>query len=235
MLSTLWQYFKDVFLFAAYVSTTNSFPEPLSTEEERKYLEEYEKGNEQARAKLIEHNLRLVAHIAKKYAQNGRDSDDIISIGTIGLIKAVNTFSQRKGASLGTYAAKCIENEILMSLRSEKKQLAEVSLQDAIGTDRDGNEISLVEILGADDTCVQNEVELRLDTEKLYQTMEKVLTERERLVISLRYGIMGGYAMAQREIAEMLGISRSYISRIEKKAIGKLNAVMQEDKSKLTR
>ncbi len=227
MFGSLWQYFKDVFLFVAYVSTANSFPEPLSPEQERAYLERYANGDEQAREKLIEHNLRLVAHIAKKYTQNGRDSDDIISIGTIGLIKAVNTFSQRKGASLGTYAAKCIENEILMSLRSEKKQLAEVSLQDAIGKDRDGNEISLVEILGSDGTCVQNEVELRLDTEKLYQTMKQVLTERERLVVSLRYGIMGGRAMAQREIAQLLGISRSYISRIEKKALGKLNRVMQ--------
>ncbi len=227
MFGTLWQYFKDVFLFAAYVSTANSFPEPLSPEEERACLERYAKGDEQAREKLIEHNLRLVAHIAKKYTQNGRDSDDIISIGTIGLIKAVNTFSRHKGASLGTYAAKCIENEILMSLRSEKKQLAEVSLQDAIGKDRDGNEIALVEILESDGICVQKEVELRLDTEKLHQTMKQVLTERERLVISLRYGIMGGRAMAQREIAQLLGISRSYISRIEKKALGKLNRVMQ--------
>jgi len=217
----LFHFFKDVFFFAAYVNV-RSFPEPLSEEEERECLKALMQGDEEARSKLIEHNLRLVAHISKKYTVSGRDHDDIISIGTVGLIKAVSTYDVNKGTTLATYAARCIENEILMSIRSEKKQAGEVSLHDSIGMDRDGNEIMLTDVLKSDETLVQDEVEMHLASEHIRSLMSEVLTDRERLVIELRFGIRNGYCMVQREIAKMLGISRSYISRIEKKALKKL-------------
>ncbi|MEL7608608.1 MAG: RNA polymerase sporulation sigma factor SigK [Bacillota bacterium] len=223
MLDLAWQFFKDLFFFAAYVNTNISFPEPLSPQEEAECLEKYAKGDETARCKLIEHNLRLVAYIAKKYTAAGRDADDVISIGTIGLIKAVSTYNKNKGTALATYAARCIENEILMSIRTEKKQQGEVSLHDPIGTDRDGNAVSLSDVLGSDPEQVQNDVEIRIASEQLRKIIAAALTDRERLVVELRYGIMGGRCMAQREIAKLLGISRSYVSRIEKKALNKLN------------
>lgn len=216
-------YLKDLFFFAAFVNSGTSFPEPLSPEQEKEYLQLYAQGNEEARSKLIEHNLRLVAHIAKKYASSGVENDDIISIGTIGLIKAVSTYNAEKSTALATYAAKCIENEVLMSLRSEKRRAGEVSINDAIGTDRDGNEISLVDVLGTDPNQVQYDVEVRIASEQLRRMITKVLTWRERTVIELRYGLTGNYSMPQREIAALLGISRSYVSRIEKKALQKLN------------
>ena len=160
---------------------------------------------------MIEHNLRLVAHIAKKYSAPRRDPDDLISIGTVGLIKAVSTFKPDKGNTLATYAARCIENEILMSLRAEKKSAGEVSLSEPIGTDKDGNEISLAEILGTDGEDVQNQVEQTLFGTQLKAVMDRVLTERERMVIQLRYGLDGCPVLPQREIAKRLGISRSYV------------------------
>lgn len=223
MFGTFFQLFKDIFFFAAYVNNGNSFPEPLSPKEERECLERYAKGDEEARATLIEHNLRLVAHIAKKYTVSGRNSDDMISIGTIGLIKAVSTYNLDKGTALATYAARCIENEILMSIRAEKRQASEISLYDAIGMDRDGNDIPLSEVLGSEATIVGDEVEMRLAAEQLRKLINEHLNERERLVIELRYGIAGRFCMTQREIAKILDISRSYVSRIEKKALGKLN------------
>lgn len=228
MIGTLLQLLRDLFIFTGYISNGNSFPEPLTASEEKSYFESYAKGDDDARTKLIEHNLRLVAHIAKKYTDANRSNDDMISIGTIGLIKAVSTYNIDKGTTLATYAARCIENEILMSIRLEKKQAYQVLLYDAIGTDRDGNDIPLADVLGSDPNLVFNEVEALLNAEQLRGLMSKHLTERERLVVELRYGLNGNYSMTQREIASMLGISRSYISRIEKNALNKLQRALDQ-------
>lgn len=195
MLDILIQVLRDFYIFAAYIGNGNSFPEPLGETEEKACLERCAKGDEYARATLIEHNLRLVAHIAKKYAYAGRESDDIISIGTIGLIKAVSTYDRHKGTALATYAARCIENEILMSIRSEKRQAAEVSLYDPMGTDRDGNDILLAEVLGSDSSAVCDEVIMRINAEQLRKLIIKNLSDRERIVIELRYGLAGRFCM----------------------------------------
>ena len=218
----LLQLFSDLLLFAAYVGSSSTFPEPLSPAEEKECLLRMGEGDARSKEKLIEHNLRLVAHIAKKYIRAGRDSDDVISIGTIGLIKAVSTFDPAKGVALSSYASRCVEIEILMSIRVEKKQVPEVSLGEPIGVDGDGNDIALSDILGTEPDTVTLEVERRLDAEMLRSVMARVLTRREQTVIGLRFGLAGGYRMAQREVADLLGISRSYISRIEKKALQKL-------------
>lgn len=211
----------EIFFFVGYVGQTHSFPKPLSREEEQEYIELLSNGNEEAREKLIVHNLRLVAHIAKKYTKSGRDADDVISIGTIGLIKAVSTFSKEKG-QLSSYASKCIENEILMSLRTERKQVMEVSLNEPIGTDHDGNELLLSDLVGADAESVFDKVQMRIDADILRKVMDKTLTQRERMILNYRFGLQGGYCMPQREVAELLDISRSYVSRIEKKAMQKM-------------
>jgi len=234
VLGTLFALLQEVFFFAAYVNGGNSFPEPLSPEEEARCIALAAEGDEEARRMLIEHNLRLVAHIAKKYAGNRREQDDVISIGAIGLIKAVSTFRPNRGTALATYAARCIENEILMSIRAEKKQAGEVSLSESIGTDRDGNDVSLAEVLGSEPTLVSDEVELRIAAEQLRALLRRCLSERERVVIELRYGLTGGHCMPQREIAALMGISRSYVSRIEKKALVKLNAAFQERNTPIT-
>lgn len=213
---------KDLCLLFDLIQNVNSFPQPLSQEEEQRYLEEYRKGSEDAKNILVERNLRLVAHIVKKYINTGREIDDLISIGTIGLIKAIITFDEGKGTRLATYAARCIENEILMTIRASKKIKTEISLHDPIGIDKEGNEISLIDILGSDTDTILDEVELKMQIKKLYQHMEKILKKRERIVLELRYGLVNGISKTQREIAEMLGISRSYVSRIEKRAIKKL-------------
>jgi RNA polymerase sporulation-specific sigma factor len=214
---------KDLCLLFGYIQNVNSFPQPLTTEEEQYYLEEYKRGNEDAKNILVERNLRLVAHIVKKYVNTGREIDDLISIGTIGLIKAIITFDESKGTRLATYAARCIENEILMTIRASKKTKTEVSLHDPIGIDKEGNEISLIDILGSDSDIILDEVELKIQIKKLYQRMDTALKKRERLVIELRYGLLNGISKTQREIADMLGISRSYVSRIENRAIKKLH------------
>ncbi|MDD2573640.1 MAG: RNA polymerase sporulation sigma factor SigK [Bacillota bacterium] len=214
---------KDTLLLFSFVTGNSSFPQPLTEEEEKLYLALYEQGDERAKNILIERNLRLVAHIVKKYSNIGRDADDLISIGTIGLIKAITTFDNSKGTRLATYAARCIENEILMTIRSNKKIQNQLSLQDPIGIDKEGNEISLLDILGTDCDTVLEEVEKKLQTGKLYKIMDKVLKKRERIVLELRYGLSNGTIKTQREIAQMLGISRSYVSRIEKRAIKKLS------------
>lgn len=216
----------ELFFFAAYVKSGSSFPEPLSQSEEQRYLTALALGSDEAREALIAHNLRLVAHIAKKYARAGRDIDDLISIGTIGLIKAVSTFDANKGSALSAYASRCVENEILMSLRAERRQVSEVSLSDAVGIDNDGNDVTLLDILGSDPDTVIDEVQAHLDTERIRMTMQRVLTEREYVVIRLRFGLFGAYRMAQREVASLLGISRSYVSRIEKKALSKLSCAL---------
>ncbi|NLY67432.1 MAG: RNA polymerase sporulation sigma factor SigK, partial [Tissierellia bacterium] len=205
-------------ILSSYISNTNSFPKPLSKEEEAELLKKYAEGSESARNILIERNLRLVAHIVKKYNNTGKDVDDLISIGTIGLIKAISTFDASKGTRLATYAARCIENEILMTIRADKKLKGEVYLQEPIGMDKEGNEISLLDILGIDNEDISDEIHLKFQEKKLHEAINKVLKDREKKILELRYGLVDGVCMTQREIASMLGISRSYVSRIEKKA-----------------
>lgn len=216
-------FFKELVYLFAFVTNSNTFPKPLSPEEEAKYLELYQKGSEEARNILIEHNLRLVAHIVKKFSNTGEDVDDLISIGTIGLIKAISTFNVSKGSRLATYAARCIENEILMNLRAVKKIKSEISLQDPIGVDKEGNEISLIDVLGTDTDAISDEIASKFQQQKLYEKIKTSLKTRERKVIELRYGLLNGTIKTQREIAKLLGISRSYVSRIEKRAIKKLH------------
>lgn len=196
------------------------FPQPLNEADERMYLDKMRAGSEEARNKLIEHNLRLVAHVVRKYDSSGEDMEDLISIGTIGLIKAIKTFNEERGVRLATYAARCIENEVLMYLRNIKKVKQEVSIYDPIGYDKEGNEISLIDILTTDNEIIDL-LEAKLQEEKIKSKMG-VLTRRERQVIEMRYGLFTGLKETQREIARKLGISRSYVSRIEKRALKKL-------------
>lgn len=206
-----------------------SFPKPLSEAEEAALIERYTKeGDETAKSALIEHNLRLVAHIVKKYAQTPDESDDLLSIGTIGLIKGINTFTTDKKTRLSTYVAKCIHNEILMVLRSKKHALTEVSLSESIGSDKEGNEVTLMDVLPSEDEEIGARYENRVQVKKLYEGMKSCLDERERLIIELRYGLSDGVEVPQRKIAKLLGISRSYVSRIEKRAVEKLKAEMEK-------
>lgn len=202
-----------------------SFPNPLTPSEEKQYIQQYTEGDLHAKHILIEHNLRLVAHVVKKYQYLDEDPEDLISIGTIGLIKAVVTFNAGKGNRLAAYASKCIENEILMYLRSKKKTNKEVSLYEPIGTDREGNEIKLYDIIETDEEDVSDRIFLRENIQKLYEKVEKELSDRERLVLKMRYGLYNEEEYTQREIARQLGISRSYVSRIEKSAVEKLRKV----------
>ena len=199
-----------------------TFPKPLTAEEERLYLKRYEEGDQEARKVLIERNLRLVAHVAKKYQGSDEDSDDLISIGTIGLIKAVATFDNSKNNRLATYAARCIDNELLMMLRMRKKTSREVSLYEPIGMDKEGNEINLLDIIEGENVDVPEIMDLEADTRRLYQILHKVLSEREQEVLRLRYGLFGEEEKTQREIAQRLNISRSYVSRLEKTALKQL-------------
>lgn len=196
------------------------FPQPLNEDEEKSYLKEFKDGNEEARNRLIEHNLRLVAHVVRKYENSGEDVEDLISIGTIGLIKAINTFAEEKGVRLATYAARCIENEVLMHLRNIKKTKQEVYIYEPIGYDKEGNEIALIDVLTNDNEII-DVVDAKLQEDKIKSRMG-VLTSRERQVIEMRYGLFSGIKETQREIAKKLGISRSYVSRIEKRALKKL-------------
>ena len=202
------------------------FPKPLTSEEENYYVEKYAEGDESAKDILVERNLRLVAHIAKKYISPNASGDDLISIGTIGLIKAVGSFKADKGIKLGTYAVRCIENEILMFMRSGKKYQNEVSLHDPVGTDKEGNEILLEDILSLDDTEMLDEIDASFKSELLSRCVKRYLTSKERQIIVLRYGLSNGRELTQREVGRLLGISRSYVSRIEKKALEKLGKVM---------
>ncbi|MDO5572821.1 MAG: RNA polymerase sporulation sigma factor SigK [bacterium] len=199
-----------------------AFKKPLTAEEERDYVERYRLGDAQAKDILIERNLRLVAHIVKKYQSVGEDTEDLISIGTIGLIKAVTTFDADKGSRLATYAARCIDNELLMMFRTRKKSSRDVSIHEPIGTDKEGNEISLLDIIESPPEDIIERMELASDIEKLYDYVDKILTDREKEIIRLRYGLFQGEESTQREIGAKLGISRSYVSRIEKKALWKL-------------
>lgn len=199
-----------------------SFPQPLTAAEEKYYMQKYTEGDLEAKHILIERNLRLVAHIVKKYQPPPEEMEDLLSIGTIGLMKAVVTFDPDKSARLASYAARCIENEILMYLRGKKKSSKEVSLYEPIGTDREGNEIQLFDVIEMNEEDVYRRLERKEDVIRLYQQVESVLSQRERMVLKLRYGLYNEEEYTQREIAAMLGISRSYVSRIEKSAIEKL-------------
>lgn len=199
-----------------------SFPQPLTAAEEKYYMQKYTEGDLEAKHILIERNLRLVAHIVKKYQPPPEEMEDLLSIGTIGLMKAVVTFDQDKSARLASYAARCIENEVLMYLRGKKKSSKEVSLYEPIGTDREGNEIQLFDVIEMNEEDVYRRLERKEDVIRLYQQVESVLSQRERMVLKLRYGLYNEEEYTQREIAAMLGISRSYVSRIEKSAIEKL-------------
>jgi RNA polymerase sporulation-specific sigma factor len=203
------------------IGSKNSFAKPLSKEEEEKYLQLVKKGDKEAQNILVKHNMRLVAHIAKKYSGTA-ETDDLISVGSIGLIKAIATYQQGKGTTLATYTARCIENEILMLIRSNKKHKNVVSLSDPVGTDKDGNELTLMDLLFEKEDEVFDKVESQIKREKLLLEIKRILTEREYKIICLRYALKGGIPLPQREVANILKISRSYISRIEKKAIEKL-------------
>jgi len=205
----------------SYISNNNVFPLPLGEKEEKELIIKMEAGDQEARNRLVERNLRLVAHIVKKFDNTGEDTDDLISIGTIGLIKGINTYKRNHNTRLATYAARCIENEILMHLRSIKKSKGELFLQEPIGSDKEGNEISLLDVLDTGVDIVPETVEIKLEEEQLRKRLE-VLSPRERKVVELRYGLKNGFSKTQREISKLLGISRSYVSRIEKKALKKL-------------
>ncbi|NQX45416.1 RNA polymerase sporulation sigma factor SigK [Paenibacillus tritici] len=221
IISTIALLIKELTLLVSYVRN-NAFPQPLSEQDESKYLGMMAEGDAKARNLLIEHNLRLVAHIVKKFDNTGEDMEDLISIGTIGLIKAIESYRPNKGTKLATFAARCIENEILMHLRSLKKTRKDVSLHDPIGTDKEGNEITLIDILGSEADDVIKEVDLKIEKSKIYRNLD-ILDEREKEVVVGRFGLdTGGEERTQREIAKDLGISRSYVSRIEKRALMKL-------------
>ncbi|MGN0144966.1 MAG: RNA polymerase sporulation sigma factor SigK [Clostridium sp.] len=213
--------FNSLFL-TGYISNSNTFPVPLDEEEEQMYLKKLREGDKNAKSILIERNLRLVAHIVKKYSFPNKDVDELISIGTVGLIKAIDSFDSTKGTRLATYASRCIENEILMLFRNNKKQKSEVYLQDPIGVDKEGNEFCLMDILSSEKDCVLDKVESNLQVKALYKKLSESLTRRESSILIMRYGLIDGKCKTQREIAKDLGISRSYVSRIEKKALKKL-------------
>ena len=207
--------------FAGSIIGKSSFPKPLSIDEERECIIRMKKGDKSAKEKLINHNMRLVAHVVKKYSGSG-ETDDLISVGSIGLIKAINTYELDKGTSLATYTARCIENEILMLLRSNKKHSQNVSLSDSVGVDKDGNELTIIDLLSEKDDSIFDKVDRSIEREKLLEFLKNNLTKREYMVICLRFGLKGERSYAQREVASFLKISRSYISRIEKKALEKL-------------
>lgn len=217
-----WSFLSSAVFAIGYISGGNLFPEPLSAEEEKRCLEKLKQGDDEARNILIERNLRLVAHVAKKYGNSNVDQDDLISIGTIGLIKGINSFDVDKGSRLSTYVSRCIDNEILMHLRATKKLGAEVALNEPIGKDKDDNVVTLEEVLEADIKGVDEIIDLKMKIKQLYEKIKTVLKDREKMIIELRFGLNGTKPKTQNEIAQMIGISRSYVSRIETKAINKL-------------
>ncbi|MBE7088349.1 MAG: sigma-70 family RNA polymerase sigma factor [Clostridiales bacterium] len=212
--------FNKIFLFTGLVQKGGTFPNPLSAEDEKKYLALAQNGDKEAKNILVKHNMRLVAHVVKKYS-GAAETDDLMSVGSIGLIKAINTFKAGKGTQLATYTARCIENEILMLIRASKKHKNTVSLQDTIGVDKDGNELTLIDLLAEKEESVFSQVEKSIQREKFVKLLRETLSEREFSILSMRYGLIDDIALPQREVAKKLGISRSYISRIEKRAIEK--------------
>lgn len=217
-LNMLQSILSNLFFFALHVDSRNVFPKPLSKKEEEEYFKLMGKGDSNARTKLIEHNLRLVAHIIKKYYSNIKEQDEFISIGTIGLIKAVSTFDYSKGNRFATYASRCIENEILMHFRAKKKSSSDIYIDEPIETDKDGNQLTLSDIIGDDEDIIEK-IDLSIRSGQLYKFLEQCLDSREMEVIKLRYGLYGCYPLTQREVSDKLNISRSYVSRIEKKAL----------------
>lgn len=218
MLGFLWCLIRDALLLLGHLSGGGSFPKPLSRQEEAQALAAMQAGNETARARLIEHNLRLVAHVVRKYTVPGLTQDDLVSVGTLGLIKAVNTYKPDAKTPLSTYAARCIENEVLMQLRAAKKRRNDVSLTDPIGMDGEGNDISFQDILGTPGDMVEDAAIRRMNMQQVRAALKK-LPHRERAVLEMRYGLLGGRPLLQHEVASKMGISRSYISRIETHAI----------------
>jgi RNA polymerase sporulation-specific sigma factor len=220
----------NITFLTAYITGNTTFPQPLNEEEEKFYLKKLKEGDLLAKGILVERNLRLVAHIVKKISYPGKDVDDLISIGTVGLIKAIDSFDTSKGVRLASYASRCIENEILMLIRNNKKTKGDMSLQDTIGTDGDGNEITLIDVLSSDEDSVIDIVERKIQLKQIYNKINVGLNDREKAVIQMRYGLLDGNPRTQREIALILGISRSYISRIEKSALKKLNKDLDNSK-----
>ena len=209
---------NNLLFLILHVSGSGTFPKPLSAKKEREYLELLQNGDQEAKNKLIEHNLRLVAHVIKKYYASTSDQDDLVSIGTIGLIKAINTFKPDKGTRLSSYAARCIENEVLMHFRNSKKSLQDVSMNEPIETDKDGNALTLMDTMAEEDSII-DQLDVKFKSEKLNTYMLNALSKREREIIKLRYGLCGAKPLTQREVAKKMNISRSYVSRIEKKAL----------------
>ena len=228
MFTFLFDFLLNNFLFfALHFESRNVFPKPLSAKQEHECFIKMAEGDTAARDKLIEHNLRLVAHIVKKYSTTTSDQEDLISIGTIGLIKAVSTFDYNKGCRFATYGSRCVENEILMHFRGLKKTSGEVHFDEPIEVDRNGNQLTLMDII-SDGVSVDDEIELRIGSEQMYVFIEK-LTQREKDIVVMRYGLDGKAPLTQREVAKLLGISRSYVSRIEKKALEKLRDMLEPD------
>ena len=220
--------FGKIFFFTGAIQGKGSFPKPLSPEEEKKYLELARAGDREAKNILIKHNMRLVAHIVKKYS-GAAETEDLMSVGSIGLIKAINTYREGKGTQLATYTARCIENEILMLIRAGKKHKNNVSLTDPVGTDKDGNELTLIDLLAEKEDSVFAQVEKSVQREKFVKLLAALLSKREYTIISMRYGLEDGCPRPQREVARALGISRSYISRIEKRVIEKARANLDRE------
>ncbi|MBQ7368157.1 MAG: RNA polymerase sporulation sigma factor SigK [Clostridia bacterium] len=227
-LDFLWLILGKIVFFTGAIGNKNSFAKPLSKEEEEKYLALVAQGDKEAKDILIKHNMRLVAHIAKKYT-GAAETDDLLSVGSIGLIKAIGTYKEGRGTTLATYTARCIENEILMLIRANKKHKNNLSLSDPVGTDKDGNELTLMDLLFEKEDCVFEQVERSVQRERLLVQIQKILTEREYKILCLRYALKGGIPLPQREVANLLKISRSYISRIEKHAIEKLRAKLRAE------
>ena len=229
MFGAIIDFLRQLFVFAGYVDGRGSFPQKLTKEEEAKLLCRLKEGDEAARDELIERNLRLVVHIARKYKAHGRDLDDLIQIGSLGLIKAVSTYEEGRGKSFASYAGRCVENEILMSIRAERKRRGEVSLEEPVGVDRDGNELTLADVLGSDEDAVFGETERRISAERLRCAVDALPDERERGIMILRFGLDGGEPLPQREVGRLMGISRSYVSRIEKKAVSRLKTELENE------
>ena len=225
----LLEFLSQMIIGVGYISDNNLFPEPLEPDDEKFYLEKLKNGDESAKKILIEHNLRLVAHVAKKYQSTNIDQDDLISIGTIGLIKGINSFKLDKNYKLATYVARCIENEILMYLRANKKYSLDVYLNEPIGKDKDDNVVTLQEVLEIEEKNIEEEIDLKIKVQELKSKIDKLLNSREKVIIEMRYGLNDEKVKTQNEIAKMLGISRSYVSRIENAAIHKLSKEIEKD------
>ena len=228
LLDFIWSLLGKIVFFTGAIGTKTSFPKPLSKEDEEEYLRRVEQGDKEARDILVKHNMRLVAHIVKKYTGSA-ETDDLISVGSIGLIKAISTYKAGRGTTLATYTARCIENEILMLIRSNRKHKSVLSLSEPVGTDKDGNELTLMDLLFEKEDSVFERVERSVKREKLLEQIQKILSEREYTILCLRYALKGGIPLPQREVANLLKISRSYISRIEKHAIEKLKSRLRAE------